>query len=78
MSRLLLENSNQTPKKGLYSQPQLSLYTPYPRRSRLAVGSAVVGEISTLRKRADLRKLLDLETFSNLPPTVQRLALWKV
>ena len=78
MSRLLLENSNQTPKKGPHSQPQPSPHTPHTYGSRAAVGSAIVGEISTPRKRSDLRKLLDPETFRNLPPTAQRLAFLKV
>ena len=78
MSRLLLENSNKTPKKGSDGQAQLSPYTPYTSRSRPTVGSAIVGEISTPRKRSDLRKLLAPETFRNLPPTAQRLALLKV
>ena len=78
MSRLLLENSNQAPKKGPHSQPQPSPHTPRTHGSREAVDSAVVGVISTPRKRSDLRKLLDPDTFRNLPPPTQRLALWKV
>ena len=78
ISRLLLENSNQAPKKGPHSQPQPSSHTPRTHESKEAVDSAVVGEISTPRKRSDLRKLLDPDTFQNLPPTAQRLALWKV
>ena len=77
MSRLLLENSNQTPKKRLHSQPQLSPHTPHTPGSRAAVGSAIVGVISTPRKRSDLKKLFDPETFSNLPPAAQRLSVLK-
>ena len=78
MSPLLMENSNQTPKKGPRSQPQPSPYTHYTPGPRPAVGSAVVGEISTPRKKSDLRKLFDPETFCNLPRSTQRLAIWKL
>ena len=78
MSRLLLENSNQTPKKGPHSQPQPSPHTPVSRISRTAVGSAIVAEIATPRKRSDLRKLFDPETFRDLPPAAQRLAFLKL
>ena len=78
MSPLLIENSNQTPKKRPHSQPQPSPHTPYTPTPRPAVGLAMGGEISTLRKKSDLRKLFDLETFRNLPPTTQRLAFWKL
>ena len=78
MSPLLMESSNQTPKKGPRSQPQPSPHTPHTPRPRPAVGSAVVGEISTPRKKSDLRKLFDPETFCNLPRSTQRLAVWKL